>query len=80
MYDFITVTDSKEKTEIIFAYAEPKENIRKETFIFEKAYKAYKKIQITTSGTEKSEYISESEFFWAYGAAVGQNSSGVPKD
>lgn len=79
MYDFITVTDSKEMTEIIFAYAEPKENIRKETFVFEKAYKAYRKIQITTSGTEKSEYISDSEFFWAYGAAVGQISCGVPK-
>ena len=51
MYDFITVTDSKEMTEIIFAYAEPKENIRKETFVYEKAYKAYRKIQITTSGT-----------------------------
>ena len=77
MYDFITVTDSKEMTEIIFAYAEPKENIRKETFIFEKAYKAYRKIQITTSGTEKSENISAAEFNWNYGTAVGQMAKNI---
>lgn len=41
MYDFITVTDSKEKTEVIFAYSEPKNNVRKETFLYEKAYKSY---------------------------------------
>lgn len=79
MYNFITVTDSDEKTEVIFAYSEPKDNIRKETFIFQKAYKSYSRIQITTSGTEKCEYIEENAFFWAYGAALGQMSCGVPK-
>lgn len=56
MYDFIAVTDSKEKTEVVFAYSEPKENIRKETFLYEKAYKAYRVIRITTSGTEEGKY------------------------
>lgn len=79
MYDFITVTDSKEKTEVIFAYSEPKNNVRKETFLYEKAYKSYTKTQISTSGTEESEHITESRFFWAYGTALGEMSKGVPK-
>lgn len=72
MYDFISVTDSKEKTEVVFAYSEPKENIRKEIFLCEKAYKSYSVTRITTSGTEKSENISAAEFNWKYGFAVGE--------
>ncbi|MGN1305002.1 MAG: hypothetical protein ACI4YB_08195 [Oscillospiraceae bacterium] len=77
MYDFIAVTDSNEKTEVVFAYSEPKENIRKETFLYEKAYKAYRVIRITTSGTEKSENISATEFNWNYGTAVGQMAKNI---
>lgn len=79
MYDYIKVTDSKEKTEIIFAYAEPKENIRKEMFVFEKDTDAYKMFKETASGTEKGEYMLESEFFQALGTAIGQISCGVHK-
>lgn len=77
MYDFITVTDSKEKTEIVYAYSEPKENIRKETYLYEKAFKTYIRIRVTTSGTETREHISPSEFSWNYGRAVGEMAKSI---
>ncbi len=71
MYDYITITDSEEKTEITVAYSEPKGGIRRKNVLYEKKYGKYTVTKVTTSGTERTDIISEAEFFWEYGAAFG---------
>ena len=71
MYDYITITDSAEKTEITIAYSEPKGGIRRKNVLYEKKYGKYTVTKVTTSGTERTDIISEAEFFWEYGAAFG---------
>ena len=36
MYDYITITDSAEKTEITIAYSEPKGGIRRKNVLYER--------------------------------------------
>lgn len=80
MYDYITISDSAEKTEVVIAYSTPKDNIRKAVFLYDKAYKRYTRKQTSTSGAETEDVITAAEFSWYYGGAVGEMASNIPKE
>lgn len=80
MYDYISITDSKESTTIVFAYGKLKGNICMETFVHEKPYNAFVRTQMSIYGMKEASAITESEFYYKLGFAVGEITNAVPNE
>lgn len=78
MYDYIKAIASDDKITITVAYSSAKNNIRKEEYLYEKSLNLFRKTTELTTGEEKVKLITQSDFFYAYGLAVGELSSKVP--
>ena len=80
MYDHITITDSAKISRIIFAYSDidPQDGIRMSEYLAEKEYGKFTLTNVTTSGDTKTETISEQDFFFAFGKALGTISKNIP--
>lgn len=80
MYDFVTVTDSKEQSRVILAYSEPQNGVRRCEYLAEKTFGKFSRTEYFINGESKTDVIDRADFFWAFGAAVGQISCGIPKE
>lgn len=80
MYDFVTVSDSKGQSKVILAYSEPQNGVRRCEYLAEKTFGKFTRTEHYITGESRTDIITRSEFFWAFGAAVGQISCGVPRE
>ena len=72
MFDYISITDSKKKAVITLAYSEPQNDIRNETYLYEKGYNKYSCTRVNISGEVVTEIITPDKCGWALGEAVGR--------
>lgn len=77
MYDYVKAIASKEEISITFAHSSSENGVRKTEYIYEKPFNRFVKTTELTTGEVKTELITQHDFFYAYGAAVGELSNNV---
>lgn len=72
IYDYITVTDSKEKTEITFAFSKAQKDVRMKRLAHYKQNERFVETDTTTSGEMLLKELTSAEYNFEYGTAIGE--------